>query len=77
MNEMMNYIFRKLKTSEMVMQNVLREMRQQKRSSRNAAIMAGVAVYFAVAAGAEQRKQAERIRNLEKEIEELKRPEGE
>lgn len=77
MNEMTNYIFGKLKTSEMVMQNVLREMRQQKRSSRNVAIMAGVAVYFAVAAGAEQRKQAERIRNLEKEIEELKRPEGE
>lgn len=80
MNETMNYIFGKLRESEAVTQCVVRELRRQKRSDKNVMIMAGVAVYFALAAVIEQRKQAEKMEALEKkvkEFEELKRPEGE
>lgn len=77
MNETMNYIFRKLRTSEIAMNKVAKELRKQKSSNRNAVIVAGVAVYFAISAEIEQRKQDEKIKDLEKKIEELKHPEGE
>lgn len=80
MSETINYIFGKLRASEMVTQNVLRELRRQKHSSRNAMIIAGVAVCFAASTAIELRKQAEKIETLEKQVkefEELEYPEGE
>lgn len=77
MNEVINYIFGSLRTSEVVMHNIAKELRQQRRFNRNIAVIAGMAVYFAVNAEMERRRQAEKIKNLEREIKELKRSEGE
>lgn len=74
MSETMDYIFRRLKMSEVVWQNVARELRRQRCLGRNAAVIAGAAVYLAVTARVEQRKQADRIKKLEMEIEELTHP---
>lgn len=77
MNETMNYIFGKLRSSEIITKKIANEIRRQKNFNRNIKFVAVVAVYYAISAGIEQHKQAEKIENLEREIEKLKSSEGE
>lgn len=77
MGEMLTYIFSSLRTSERRLDTVSRILRKQKRFNNQVAVFAVVTSLNMAAVCAEQKLQAKRIKQLEKEIEELKHPEGE
>ncbi len=77
MGEMLTYIFSSLRTSERRLDAVSRILRRQKRFNSQVAIFAVITSLNVAAVCAEQKSQAKRIKQLEKEIEELKHPEGE
>lgn len=77
MGEMMNYIFGSMKSSEIAIKNISRSLANQKAFNRSLKLFAvGVTVNLVISA-IERREQAEKIKKMEKEIEELKRSEGE
>ena len=69
MGEMLTYIFSSLRSSEKRLDVVTRAVSKQRSFNKQLTIFAVMTI--------EQKDQALRIRKLEKEIEELKRPEGE
>ena len=71
MGEMLTYIFSSLRSSEKRLDVVTRAVNKQ------LTIFAVMTTANLVVMKIEQKDQALRIRKLEKEIEELKRPEGE
>lgn len=71
MGEMLTYIFSSLRSSEKRLDVVTRAV------SKQITIFAALTTANLVVMKIEQKDQALRIRKLEKEIEELKRPEGE
>lgn len=77
MGEMLTYIFSSLRTSERRLDTMSRILRKQKRFNNQVAIFAVITSLNMTAVCAEQKSQARKIKQLEKEIEELKRPEGE
>ncbi len=77
MGEMLTYIFSSLRTSERRLDTVSRILKKQKRFNNQVAVFAVVISLNMAAVCAEQKSQAKRIKQLEKEIEELKHPEGE
>lgn len=77
MGEMMNYIFGSMKSSEIAIKNISRSLANQRVFNKSLKIFAvGVTVNLVISA-IDRREQAEKIRKMEKEIEELKRSEGE
>lgn len=77
MNETINYMFGKLRSTEVVIQKVAKELKQQKSFNRNIALITGILAYYTIVSGIEQRKQAGKIKKLEREIKELTGSEGE
>ena len=81
MNEMMNYIFSRLQLSDNSMRDVVNTLKKQSKVNKRVRIaLLGVCVGLYVS-NLSQLKQAallnERIKKMEKEIEELKSLEGE
>lgn len=77
MGEMLTYIFSSLRTSERRLDTVSRILRKQRSFNNSVTVFAVVTSLNMASMYAEQKSQAKRIKQLEKEIEELKHPEGE
>ena len=77
MGEMLTYIFSSLRSSEKRLDVVTRAVSKQRSFNKQLTIFAVMTTANLVVMKIEQKDQALRIRKLEKEIEELKRPEGE
>ena len=77
MGEMLTYIFSSLRSSEKRLDVVTRAVSKQRSFNKQLTIFAVMTTANLVVMKIEQKDQALRIRTLEKEIEELKRPEGE
>lgn len=77
MGDMLTYIFSSLHTSEKRLDVITRAVSKQQSFNKQLTIFAVLATANLVAVEIDQRDQAVRIRKLEKEIEELKRSEGE
>lgn len=77
MIEVMDYICRRLQVSESKLNAVAKAFRKQNRFNKSVAFFTIASTMGMIMLVVEQNAQAERIRKLEKEIEELKRPEGE
>lgn len=77
MIDMITYIFSSLRSSEKRLDAITRAVRKQGNFNAKLTVFAAVTTANFVVMKIEQKDQALRIRKLEKEIEELKRPEGE
>lgn len=77
MNDMVNYIFNSLSKSERRLDIMARTIDKQRKINNQLSIFVILTTANLVALHIEQDGQAKRIKQLEKEIEELKRPEGE
>ena len=77
MIDMITYIFSSLRSSEKRLDAITRAVRKQGNFNKQLTIFAVMTTANLVVMKIEQKDQALRIRKLEKEIEELKRPEGE
>lgn len=77
MGEMLTYIFSSLRSSEKRLDVATRAVSKQRSFNKQFTIFAVMTTANLVVMKIEQKDQALRIRKLEKEIEELKRPEGE
>lgn len=77
MNDMVNYIFNSLSRSERRLDIMARTIRKQRKINNQLSIFVVLTTANLVALHMEQDGQAKRIKQLEKEIEELKYPEGE
>lgn len=77
MGEMLTYIFGSLRSSEKRLNAVTRAVSKQRSFNKKLTIFATLTTAKLVVMKIEQKDQALRIRKLEKEIEELKRPERE
>lgn len=77
MIDMITYIFSSLRSSEKRLDAITRAVRKQGNFNAKLTVFAAVTTANLVVMKIEQKDQALRIRKLEKEIEELKRPEGE
>lgn len=72
MNEMLNYVFNRMKTSEAALAKLEKTMRKQVRANRRLKLIAIAGVAYMVWADAIRREQQEEIERLSNEIEELK-----
>lgn len=77
MAEIMGYICGNLQITEKRLNAVAKALRSQNKINKSVTLFMIVSTINMITAAMEQQAQAERIRKLEKEIEELKRPEGE
>ena len=77
MGEMLTYIFSSLRSSEKRLDVITRVVRKQRSFDKQFTIFAALTTANLIVMKIEQKDQALRIRKLEKEIEELKRSEGE
>ena len=77
MGEILTYIFSSLQLSEKRLDVVTRAVSKQRNFNKQLTIFAVLTTVNMVVMKIEQKDEALRIRKLEKEIEELKRPEGE
>lgn len=77
MAEIMGYICGNLQITEKRLNAVAKALRSQNKINKSVTLFMIVFTINMVTATMEQQAQSERIRKLEKEIEELKRPEGE
>ncbi len=77
MNEIMNYIFGSLRNSEKALAIVQKRLRSQMRFNKNVEIFAFLMTIHAFLITKESMEQKERIRKMEKAIEELKCNKGE
>lgn len=73
MNEMLNYVFNTMKTSEAALAKLEKTVRKQVRSNRRLKLIAVTGVAYAIWAEAIRREQQEEINRLSCEVEELKR----
>lgn len=77
MNEMMNYIFASIGSSEKAIKSISKALcRQTQINKRMSLFMMATATYM-ILAELDRREQKQMIRKLSKEIEELKGSEGE
>ena len=77
MIEVVDYICRRLQVSESKLNAVAKAFRKQNKFNKSVSLFAAASTIEMIMLLIEQNAQAEQIRKLEKEIEELKRPEGE
>lgn len=77
MDEMMNYIFGSIRTSEVAVKNISKALTKQTKINKSFRLFAICVTVNLVISEIERREQSEKIRKMEKEIEELKRSEGE
>lgn len=77
MNEMMNYIFNNMADTEKALKRINKILRNQSKLNKDAALFYIAVTTYAVLAERDHRRQEKEIRRLSKEIEELKRSEGE
>lgn len=77
MIDMITYIFSSLRSSEKRLDAITRAVRKQGNFNAKFAVFAAVTTANLIIIQIEQKDQAMRIRKLEKEIEDLKHPEGE
>ena len=77
MSDMITYIFSSLRSSEKRLDAITRAVRKQGNFNKQLTIFAVMTTANLVVMKIEQKDQALRIRKLEKEIEDLKHPEGE
>ena len=73
MNEMLNYVFKSMKTTERALAKLEKTMRMQVRSNRRLKLIAITGVAYALWAETVRREQQEEIERLSGEVEELKR----
>ncbi len=73
MNEMLNYVFNTMKTSEAALAKLEKTMRKQVRSNRRLKLIAITGVAYAIWAETIRREQQEEIERLSCEVDELKR----
>lgn len=77
MSDMITYIFSSLRSSEKRLDAITRAVRKQGNFNAKLTVFAAVTTANSILMQIEQKDQAMRIRKLEKEIEDLKHPEGE
>lgn len=77
MSDMITYIFSSLQSSEKRLDAITRAVRKQGNFNAKLTVFAAVTTANLILMQIEQKDQAMRIRKLEKEIEDLKHPEGE
>ena len=77
MIDMITYIFSSLRSSEKRLDAITRAVRKQGNFNAKLTVFAAVTTANLIIMQIEQKVQAMRIRKLEKEIEDLKHPEGE
>ena len=77
MSDMLTYIFSSLRSSEKRLDAVTKEIVKQKGFNTKIAIIMAMTTLDILMIDKKWRDQSARIRKLEKEIEELKHPEGE
>lgn len=77
MIDMITYIFSSLRSSEKRLDAITRAVRKQGNFNAKLTVFAAVTTVNLIIMQIEQKDQAMRIRKLEKEIEDLKHPEGE
>lgn len=77
MIDMITYIFSSLRSSEKRLDAITRTVRKQGNFNAKLTVFAAVTTANLIIMQIEQKDQAMRIRKLEKEIEDLKHPEGE
>lgn len=77
MSDMITYIFSSLRSSEKRLDAITRAVRKQGNFDAKLTVFAAVTTANLILMQIEQKDQAMRIRKLEKEIEDLKHPEGE
>lgn len=77
MIDMITYIFSSLRSSEKRLDVITRAVRKQGNFNAKLTVFAAVTTANLIIMQIEQKDQAMRIRKLEKEIEDLKHPEGE
>lgn len=77
MSDMITYIFSSLRSSEKRLDAITRAVRKQGNFNAKLTVFAAVTTANLIFMQIEQKDQAMRIRKLEKEIEDLKHPEGE
>lgn len=77
MSDMITYIFSSLRSSEKRLDAITRAVRKQGNFNAKLTVFAVVTAANLILMQIEQKDQAMRIRKLEKEIEDLKHPEGE
>ena len=77
MSDMITYIFSSLRSSEKRLDAITRAVRKQGNFNAKLTVFAAVITANLILMQIEQKDQAMRIRKLEKEIEDLKHPEGE
>ena len=73
MNEMLNYVFNTMKTSEAALAKLEKAMRKQARSNRRLKLIAITGVAYAIWAETIRREQQAETERLSCEVEELKR----
>lgn len=73
MNEMLNYVFNSMKTSERTLAKLEKSLRKQARSNRRLKLIAITGVAYAIWAESVRREQQVQIEHLSDEVEELKR----
>ena len=73
MNEMLNYVFNSMKTSERALAKLEKTLRKQARSNRLLKLIAITGVAYAIWAESVRREQQVQIERLSDEVEELKR----
>lgn len=77
MIDMITYIFSSLRSSEKRLDAITRAVRKQGNFNAKLTVFAAVTTANLIIMQIEKKDQAMRIRKLEKEIEDLKHPEGE
>lgn len=77
MDEMMNYIFGSLRSSEVAIKHIQRILEGQQRLNRNVVLCIWATTTYVVLTELNRREQNRKIEKLSNEIEELKRSEGE
>lgn len=77
MGEILNYIFGSMKSTEMALKNINKALRNQSKLNNEVIIFSIAMTTYAVLSERDRRRQEKEIKRLSKEIEELKRSEGE
>lgn len=73
----MKYVFVSLKPSDSLANKIIKRCKRQKNFNKNIVAVTGTLLCYVVVLCIRQQEQAEEIKKLEAEIEELKKAEGE
>ena len=77
MDEMVSYIFRSMRSSELTLRGVKRVLKNQARRNRNFKRVAWLTVGYLVISEINRRLMEKKIKELDEEIKKLKQEEGE